>query len=301
MSLLIKRVMISGKGLLNKLLGLKRAMKKFEVNMDDSKKKDQEGLSVVGDNIVIHQTSSDEKPKKRWIVPLFTTLIGIVATIIVAWYQLKVGEEQAFEAAIEREKAVIQNIVKIVEEHVINNNSLDIPRLARLIDLRSREEKLKNKISTLQIIQKAEFNIINSAYLEFDKKNEYKKVFDQIYSQMSFDGLDGYEGLHLNVANELAKSIRSGDTQTAITTLNSLLDLLNKDVIEAKESKSSVSLSFLKIFDTKFILILIVIQLVLIVTMTFLRQQIRRKREMEMLKRHEMMKFYKSRMTDDDI
>lgn len=269
--------------------------------MEDKKKKDQEGLSVVGDNIVIHQASTDEKPKKRWVVPLATTLIGIVSTIIVAWYQLKVGEEQAYEAAIEREKAVIQNIVKIVEEHVINNNSLDIPRLARLIDLRSREEKLKNKISTLQIIQKAEFNIINSAYLEFDKKNEYKKVFDQIYSQMSFDGLDGYEGLHLNVANELAKSIRSGDTQTAITTLNSLLDLLNKDVIEARESKSSVSLSFLKIFDTKFILILAVIQLVLIVVMTFLRHQIRRKREMEMLKRHEMMKFYRSRMEDDGI
>jgi hypothetical protein len=259
----------------------------------------QEGLSEVGDNVTINHLSSDQKTQKKWMIPVVTTVVGIIATIIVAWYQLKVGEEQAYEAAKEREKSVVQNIVKIVEEHVINNNSLDIPRLARLIDLRSREENLTNKISTLQIIQKSEFNIINSAYLEFAKKNEYKKVFDSIYSQMSFDGLDGYEGLHLNVANELAKSIRSGDTQTAITTLNSLLDLLNKDVVEAEEKKSDLSLSIFKIFNSKFLLTFLGINIVLIVLMTFLRMQLKRRREMELLKSHEMRKFYESRMSDD--
>ncbi|MCV3263202.1 hypothetical protein OGZ01_10990 [Vibrio harveyi] len=71
--------------------------------------KKNENLQVVGDSVTINHIQSsdkDESKAKKWLVPLVTTLIGIVATIIVAWYQLKVGEEQAFQAAIEREKAV---------------------------------------------------------------------------------------------------------------------------------------------------------------------------------------------------
>ncbi|WP_139835208.1 hypothetical protein [Aeromonas hydrophila] len=249
----------------------------------------------INDRVIINniQQPSERKESlmRKWGIPLVTTFIGIIATIIVAWYQMKIGEEQAFEAAIEREKAVIQNVVKIVEEHVINNNSVDIPRLARLIDLRSKEEKIQNKISVLQIIQKAEFNIINSDYLEFNKKNEYKKIFDNIYSQMNFDGLDGYDGLHANVANELAKSIRGGDSQTAITTLNSLLDLLNKDITEAKERNSYDFLSILKIFDKDFMFMLLGIQFVLMLTLTYFRIVIKRMRE-----KQEFYKYYKSKL-----
>ncbi|NRF17544.1 hypothetical protein [Vibrio coralliilyticus] len=264
--------------------------------------KKNENLQVVGDSVTINHIQSsdkDESKAKKWLVPLVTTLIGIVATIIVAWYQLKVGEEQAFQAAIEREKAVIQNIVKIVEEHVINNNELDIPRLARLIDLRSREEKLRTKISTLQVIQKAEFNIINSAYLEFDKKNEYKKIFDNIYSQLSFDGLEGYDGLHANVANELAKSIKSGDTQTSITTLNSLLDLLNKDVSDAKKENSPELLSILRIFDKDFLFMLTGVQALLMLFLMYFRVMVRRRREINLLKRKEYEKYYASKLSDE--
>jgi len=188
----------------------------------DQEKKENDSVQVRGENIVIHQTPSEKEPeKKKWLVPVITTLVGVIATIIVAWYQLKTGEEQALQAALERERSVIHNVVKIVEEQVINNNSVDIPRLARLIDLRTREEKLPNKISVLQIIQKAEFNIINSSYLEFEKKNEYKKVFDEIYSKMSFDGLDGYSEVHENLENKKGKYMRRGDSETEITTLNS--------------------------------------------------------------------------------
>lgn len=106
--------------------------------------------------VTYHSELPAEPRKKKWVIPVLTTLIGVLATIVVALYQLKIGEEQALQAALERERSVIENVVKIVEEHIINNNSVDISRLARLIDLRTREEKLQNKISVLQIIQKAE-------------------------------------------------------------------------------------------------------------------------------------------------
>lgn len=265
--------------------------------MTQDEKIEKDSVYLSGENVVIHQYQPEKEPEKRkWVVPFVTTLVGVIATIIVAWYQLKAGEEQALQAALERERSVIHNVVKIVEEHVINNNSVDIPRLARLIDLRTREEKLPNKISVLQVIQKAEFNIINSSYLEFEKKNEYKKVFDEIYSNMSFDGLDGYTGVHENVANELAKSIRSGDSETAITTLNSLLDLFNRDIQVASERRDSPILNITKIFDTKFLMILLGVQIIAMFMLTFFKQMYRRKRELEMLKRHEMEKFYRSKM-----
>lgn len=129
--------------------------------MKTQESKDQDGFSVVSDNITVNQVFSDKKPQRKWSIALLSTIAGIFATLFVAWYQLQVGEDQIYAAAIEREKAVVQDMVHIVEEHVININSLDIPRLARLIDIRSREENLNNTISTLQVIQKAEFNIIN--------------------------------------------------------------------------------------------------------------------------------------------
>jgi len=269
--------------------------------MTQEEKVGKDSVSVSGDNVVINQYQPSKDPeKKKWVIPVVTTLVGVIATIVVAWYQLKTGEEQALQAALERERSVVQNVVKIVEEHVINNNSVDIPRLARLIDLRTREEKLPNKISVLQIIQKAEFNIINSSYLEFEKKNEYKKVFDEIYSNMSFDGLDGYSGVHENVANELAKSIRSGDHETAITALNSLLDLFNQDIQAASERKVSPLSTINKLFDSNFLFILAGVQIAAMVMLTVFRQLYRRKREIEFLKRHEMEKFYRSKMFDDD-
>jgi hypothetical protein len=264
----------------------------MEFVMGIQKENDTEGsqISVGGGDVIIHNnTAQNEDVKdKKWLVPVITTVIGIVATIIVAWYQLKIGEEQALQAAIERERAVVHNVVQIVEEHVINSSSVDIPRLARLIDLRTREEKLPNKISVLQIIQKAEFNIINSSYLEFEKKNEYKKVFDSIYSKMSFDGLKDYAGAHENVANELAKSIRSGDHETAITALNSLLDLFNQDVQIAQESKKSSISKLSKLFDSNFIWMLLIVQLVLAAFYTFYRQALRRRREFEIMRSHEI-------------
>ena len=121
--------------------------------MTQEEKFGKDSVSVSGDNVAIHQNQVSQEPeKKKWVVPVVTTFVGVVATIVVAWYQLKTGQEQALQAALERERSVVQNVVKIVEEHVINNNSVDIPRLARLIDLRTKEERLPNKISVLQIV-----------------------------------------------------------------------------------------------------------------------------------------------------
>ncbi|MGL0932103.1 hypothetical protein ACSTEA_01725 [Vibrio vulnificus] len=262
----------------------------------------RENVQVRGDNISIIQHGNVEDPtRKKWGVPIVTTLIGIIATVIVAWYQLSISEEQAQQAALERERAVKSNIVKIVEEHVINDNALDVARLARLIDLRSREERLTRKLSVLEVLQKAEFNIINSSYLDFDKKEKYKETFDTIYSTIRFGGLENYVGKHENVANELAKAIRSGDNEVAITTLNSLLDLFNKDIEDAKSNNSSFVISISKLLEPRFFIIVACVQALLMFLITFIRFQQRRRRERDFINRQQFKEYVNSRFSEDEF
>ncbi|MGF1718172.1 hypothetical protein L4D08_25250 [Photobacterium chitinilyticum] len=262
----------------------------------------KENIQVTGDSVsIIHHNKAEEPTKRKWVVPVVTTLIGIIATIIVAWYQLNVSEEQAQQAALERERSVKSNIVKIVEEHVINDNTLDVARLARLIDLRSREERLNRKISVLEVLQKAEFNIINSSYLEFKKKDKYKQTFDKIYATISFGGLDNYSGKHENVANELAKAIRSGDNEVAITALGSLLDLFNKDIEDAESKSGNLIISISKLLEPRFFLIIIGVQAVLMFLLSLIRFQQRKRREQDLINRHKFKEYVNSRFQEEDF
>ena len=72
------------------------------------------------------------KKKKSWIAPTITTLVGVAVSVLVAWYQISLSEEQTQEAERERSKSGKSELVQIVEEHVINQDPLDISRLSRL-------------------------------------------------------------------------------------------------------------------------------------------------------------------------
>ena len=241
-----------------------------------------------------------EKGKKRWVTPVVTTLVGIIVTLIVAWYQIRVSEEQTIQAAQERYRSVKNNLVKIVEEHVINSKPLDIPRLARLIDLQTKEEQLTERISVTEIIQKAEFNILNSSYLEFDKKESYKKVFDEIYGKISVEDID-YKGRHENLAKELAKSIQQGDTKSAMANLISLLDLFNKDIDQVKSLRTTSPLfeRITEIINYKFLIILISIQFLVMTLLAWLKRIEQRRREIEMIKREHYAEYMRHKMRGD--
>ena len=126
--------------------------------------------------------------KTRWVSLVITTLISIAFTIGVAWYQISKSAIQAVEAEQEREKSVRSTLIAIVEEHIINEKPIEISRLARLIELRRREEGVRIPISVSEIFEKAEFNILNSRYLDFERKEKYKTVFDELYIKSLLSG-----------------------------------------------------------------------------------------------------------------
>jgi len=121
--------------------------------------------------------------------------VGVIVSVLVAWYQINLNEEQIQEAEKERAKSVKNELVQIVEEHVINKKPLDISRLSRLADFRSREENLLLTPTVSEVVENAEFNIIKSQYLEFDKKLEFKGIFNGIYAEIYTPDKVDYSGI----------------------------------------------------------------------------------------------------------
>lgn len=196
-----------------------------------------------------------EKKKIKWFVPTITTFIGVMVSLAIGWYQINLSNEQALQAENERAKAVKNELTLIVEDHVINQKVIDIPRLSRLSELRAKQERLLSVPNVSEIIETAEYNILSSQYLPFDKKEHYKKVFDEIYSNMYVYPLGEYKGLFKNSINELYASIQQGSTSKTLKQLNKLLADFNSEVIRAQNDKvMSTSLkidSFVKIIMEK--------------------------------------------------
>ncbi|EGR3456771.1 hypothetical protein DMK83_25900 [Vibrio parahaemolyticus] len=178
----------------------------------------------------------EQKKERPWVVPLVTTLIGIVVTLLVAWYQSVQNVEQAKAAEIERQKAALQNLVQIVEEHIINDTKIDLPRLARLSDFKTRDDNVSTPISVARIIEKAEFNIINSQYLDLAQKEKYKKSFDELYKDLSVYSNFEYEGRHSSLVQALTDSMNNGSNEEQMTNLARLLEAFNQDYVEIEET-----------------------------------------------------------------
>lgn len=196
----------------------------------------------------VQKPEEDKKhPKKKgWLVPTVTTLIGVAVSLAIAWYQINLSNEQTLQAENERAKSVRNELTLIVEEHVINQNTLDISRLARLSELRAKQEKLLLVPSVSEIIETAEYNILKSQYLDFKKKESYKQVFDLMYSNMYGSPLAEYNGFFGNSVNELYASIQLGSTNESLEKLNKLATDVNSKFDELQAIKTTQSRNILE-------------------------------------------------------
>ena len=184
--------------------------------------------------------------------------------IIVIYASLLItrSEKQYQQAELERVKNVKNLLVSIVEDHIINSQSIDIPRISRLLELKKREDNVTSPISVLEIVENAEFNIINSKYLDYNQKKKYKEYFDSIYSDINSLQLNIYKDIpNADLINELSKNIQDGKSSEALKTLNRLVDSYNSQIskysIADSKSKYSKMLNFIST-DLSFVLFVII-------------------------------------------
>ncbi|GAB1045664.1 MAG: hypothetical protein SPiBPW_40360 [Shewanella algae] len=172
--------------------------------------------SVKGDVVNI-SLPTEQKGKYSWVSPVVTTIISIVVAVGLTWYQINRSEQEERKAEVERVKTVKSILVSIVEDHVINNQPIDIKRLSRLVDIKTRESNILAPPRLLEIVQLAELNIINSGYLDFETKESYKKVFDKIYNDIRDDYKFDFEGVrNPALIEQVVSSIKAGNSEESL-------------------------------------------------------------------------------------
>ncbi|MEZ5631572.1 MAG: hypothetical protein R3F09_12825 [Burkholderiaceae bacterium] len=191
--------------------------------------------------------------KRDWFGYIFTTVAGVLATVVVAWYQLYATQRDAAAAEMERARSVRQAAVAIVEEHVLNGKKLEFERLARLIDQRRREESITLPIPVTEVVELAEFSISSSRHLSVERKEEMKPIFDAFYTEQRARAFQPSEGElpSASLLNEVAKQIQDGKPADALASLKRLDDVQRREIAEAtKKAKPSVLEAVLDVFSS---------------------------------------------------
>ena len=117
------------------------------------------------------QSSTVNRPKKSYSI-VITTILSIAVTIIVGWWTLKYGTNKYAEAEYERGVKVEEQIVRLIEQDIINQTHLDIKRLKRFLEVKCKEEKVANTYSIKELVETAELNLISSEYLDKIQKDD---------------------------------------------------------------------------------------------------------------------------------
>lgn len=141
-------------------------------------------IYIVGDNKL---EMADKDNKASWGPTIISILVGIAVTIGTTWYTIYSSKQEAAEAENERLNKVKDNLVSIIEEHIVNKDSLDLVSFNRLINNRTKEEDLYTRPTIYDLLTDAEYNIQSSKHLSFDKKLEYSKILAALYTELSSD------------------------------------------------------------------------------------------------------------------
>jgi len=190
-------------------------------------------------------TKEPKKPR-RWTAILVPTVLTVAVTIAVALYTVNRSERQTVLAEAERARSVKSNLVSIIEEHVINQKPIDCIRLMRLIELKSHDERLATPITARQLIEQAEYNILNSRYLDFDQKENFKSVFDKLYMEMVSEEYSPFKDVpHTQLLNKLARSIQQGKSEESLSLLSQYVERSVSELAELQK-KTQPSESFLR-------------------------------------------------------
>jgi hypothetical protein len=231
---------------------------------------------------IVKVTHESIKTKQAWLSPVITTVISILVAIGLTWYQINRAETEAAEAEIERVKSVKSTMISIVEDHVINKQPIDISRLSRLIDVKSREANINSTIRVLEIVQLAELNILNSGYLDFKTKEEFKKVFDSIYKNVRNEyKINHTDVKHAALIEDVVSSIKLGKMEESVGNLQLLVEAYSSDIktLEAKQRKTELFKILYKSFGEKpmsFIVVIIIYFVLLIYFIPLFKKKIRK-------------------------
>jgi hypothetical protein len=214
------------------------------------------------------------KEKSSWVQTTISILVGIFFTIGTTWYTIYINKEESERSEQERFSKVKENLVSIIEEHIVNKDSIDFISLNRIINNRIKEENLYKKPSIFELLSLAEYNIQNSRHLSFDKKNEYSKIIAKQFKTLKLDTALVIDKIRypeeIKSLNENLNSLNSQNGKEALTKLINKYEAEIVSLQEKKVSKESFE-DFLFKSPSKLIIIIFAYVFVILGYMYFLR------------------------------
>lgn len=227
-------------------------------------------------------TSNNNSTRRNWIPAIVTLLIGALVTIGATYYTIYQSQKQAIEAEQERYKKVKDNIVSIVEEHIVNKKSIDFNRLQRIIDIQQKEENLNTALPISDIFSQAEYNILNSRHLDIQKKEEYELFLNQVYEKtIPASTYDYTKFRYPKLLSSLNIEIANNNIQEANKILLTIIDKYETDLKSTEIQSSKEEESFINlILDKPTTLIIVTLTYIAISfsILTFYRNRLKRRK-----------------------
>ena len=107
--------------------------------------------------------------------------VSLCIALIIAKFQNRRSDRQMKLAEEERTQNLYTLFISIVEEHIINDITIDTIRLERMIGIHKEKYRVNKDIDVLDVIGRAEVNMLSSRYLDIKRKGKCGRLFDDIY------------------------------------------------------------------------------------------------------------------------
>lgn len=227
---------------------------------------------------------AEQENKTNWIPTIVSIVIGVLFTIGATWYTIYTTKEEVKEAENERLTKVRENLVAIIEEHIVNKDSLNLNSFERLITNRSKEENLFIRPSIYGLLTQAEYNIESSKHLSFDKKKEYSNIISSLYTQVSIDTTIQFTNskyqAEIKRILESFSLTKEKEGKQALTTLISQYETEMAEIQKAEIDEESIFDYLLK-SPSRLLIILSAYITLMLFYFYFLRMKRRKKRMLE--------------------
>jgi hypothetical protein len=226
----------------------------------------------------MEEEKENKKNKTNWGPTIISIIIGILVALGTTWYTVYTNKQEAREAENERFRKVQENLVSIIEEHIVNKDSLDIDGFNRIINNRTREESLYKRPSTYNLITQAEYNIQSSKHLSFDKKLEYSIIISTLYDFIKSDTIINLSNNRFSEETSIIlKTINQSNDNDGKQALSSLIEKYEDEIESLKEVQIKDDFSFEYLLKSPSKLILITLGYLLITFITLYYWRLKRK------------------------
>jgi hypothetical protein len=241
-----------------------------------------------------------EKAKNTWIQTTISIIIGVVFTVGTTWYTIYINKEESERSELERYNKVKENIVSIIEEHIVNKDSIDFISLSRIVNNRVKEENLYRKPQIYDLLSLAEYNIQNSRHLSFEKKVEYSRILSKQFKNIKIDTtlILGNIRFPEEIKN-ITENLNSLNSQTGKKSLTELIKKYENEISDLQIDKRKKDTFSDYLFKSPTRIILILISYVSVILLFFYYRKIRRRKNYLNSKKVEILDMESHKIKDE--